>query len=386
MIAYDKTGLFNLFVQQQTQIAFEDHCLSKEEKENILFKHPESFYTPNIFIRIGLFILTNIIMLFSAGLFTLIFLSIIEETASALTIIFSVLLFVALEYMIRTKKHFQSGVDDALVWGAAITLFCGISLPNNFGGFANCFLIFIISTACMLRYADRLMAVVSFTGVLGMIFFACSHMGSMAKAILPFIIMIVSLITYIIVKRINTGKSLSVYSDCMTMVEIVSLLTLYIAGNYWVVRETSNIMFNMQLLPGQSIPFGFLFWIFTAIIPLIYLFFGIKKKDAVLLRTGLLLIAAIIFTVRYYHAILPLDIAMLCAGIIMVLIAWALIRYLRVPKHGFTEQALRPQHVLENMHIESLVIAETFSPAPQSNDGNQFGGGSFGGGGTSGEF
>jgi hypothetical protein len=66
-----------------------------------------------------------------------------------------------------------------------------------------------------------------------------------------------------------------------------------------------------------------------------------------------------------------------------------LIRYLKTPRHGFTSQEGSSKHLLENLHLESLLIAETFGgptvvKAP-TND-FQFGGGSGGGGGGGGEY
>ena len=386
MIAYNKTWLYNLFIRSEVEMAFDEHCISKEERENIEIKYPAAFYTPNIFIRIGLFILTLIILIFSLGLFALLSWSAIEDAVSGLLLFFAILAFAALEFMLQKKNHYQSGVDDALLWGAAISLLFGIASLSHPDEITSCLFGFIISLLCSIRYADRLMTALCFISFLGIVFFISIKAGDIAKAALPFIIMAISFITYFLVKKRNDAGTFNVYRDCFIIVEIVSLFTLYAAGNYWVVRELSDSMFNLHLQPGQSIPFDFVFWGLSFFVPLIYLFFGIKKKNAVLLRIGLILVAAIVFTVRYYHAVLAVEIAMLFGGGIMIVVAWALNRYLRVPKHGFTKEELSSHNVMDNMHLESLVLAETFSQQPQTTEGTQFGGGSFGGGGSSGDF
>lgn len=385
MIAYNKLWLSNLFRKQETGKAFAVGCISKDEHDAIVHAHPVLFYTPNIFIRIGLFILTFIAILFSFSLFVLAFLRGIEDLFSGLLIFFSLLCFAGLEFVIHEKKSYQSGVDDAFLWGAAIAFVSGMIALNNFDGLGTSVVIFFISAVCSIRYADRLMAALCFLSFLGIIFFLCKNIGGSIKTVLPFILMIISLVVYFFCRRNNDKSTFNVYSHCMKMIEITSLLSLYTAGNYFVVRETSDAMFNLNLQPGQSIPFGFLFWIFTAAIPLIYLFSGIKKKDRVLTRTGLILIAAIVFTFRHYHAILLPEIAMILAGSLMIVLAWALIRYLASPKAGFTSEELQPANSIAGIQIESLILAETFSQQPQPN-ANQFGGGSFGGGGTSSDF
>ena len=74
----------------------------------------------------------------------------------------------------------------------------------------------------------------------------------------------------------------------------------------------------------------------------------------------------------------------------MIIIAYILIKYLKTPRHGFSSLELNKKHLLENLQIESLVIAETFkntatAPPPPNHD-FQFGGGSGGGGGAGGEY
>ena len=74
-------------------------------------------------------------------------------------------------------------------------------------------------------------------------------------------------------------------------------------------------------------------------------------------------------------------------GAIMLIVSFGLIRYLEPPKFGFTSAVLANTNKIGNINIEALIIAETFSGTqqPTSNDTN-FGGGSFGGGGATGDF
>ena len=386
MIAYNNEWLGHLDIRKQAAEAFDADCLTKDELTGINNKYPVGFYTPNIFIRIGLFVLTIIIMLFSLGLLALIFHSALDENLfSGLTIFFAILCYVALEYMVRTKNHYCSGVDDGLLWGASVALFCAISLPYDLSGLTNCLIIFMISLGATLRYADKLMAAVAYFSLAGIFFYACVESGSIAKAIAPFIIMVVSLAIYLAVTRSTIKKNNPCFTGCLKMIEISALISLYAAGNYYAVRELSNSMFNLNLLPGDSIPFGWLFWVFTILIPVIYLARGIQKKDAVLMRVGLILFAAIVFTVRYYHTILPLEIVMTFGGIVLLIISYGLMKWLHEPVHGFTSREVSSKNATDKLQIESLIIAQTFKP-DSGTEGTQFGGGSTGGGGASGEY
>jgi glucose-6-phosphate-specific signal transduction histidine kinase len=171
--------------------------------------------------------------------------------------------------------------------------------------------------------------------------------------------------------------------------DICLLLCFYAAGNYFIVREGSSIRFSFWSSPDSHISFAWFFWCWTILIPLIYIYRGIQKKDAVFLRVGLVLVAAIVFTVRYYHHVLPAEIAMTIGGCLLLAIAYALTRYLRQPRHGYTSLPSDDPHITEKLRVESLLVVESFGrPAQQPTDtgGTQFGGGSGSGGGASGEY
>jgi hypothetical protein len=287
MLAYNKNALYNLFVRSQTSDAYESGATTKEEYAAVLAKYPSQFYTPNFFMCIGLFILTVVILIFSIGIISLAILRIgLDNAITALAILFSSFCFIFLEVLIRRRKHYHSGVDTALQWSAAIILFSGIAYGTEAHGLLLSIIIFIISLACTIRYANTLMATVTFLSFLSIFFFTFSDVGILAKAILPFVFIVISFVIYFAAKKINNRRYFTGYEECTLAVEVTSLITLYAAGNYFVVKQIGDLMFNTNF-SAQPMPFRLLFWILTVAIPLVYLFFGIKNKDAILLRVGL---------------------------------------------------------------------------------------------------
>ncbi len=386
MIAYNTLGLNNLFIQQQAAEAFHQNCLDKAEWDAINNQYPSPFYSPNFFISIGLFILTTVIVLFSFGLFSLLFLNSIEHAVGGIAVFYALVAYVALEYLVQTKKHLQSGTDDALLWISACCLFGGISYMSNAGDIANCIVIFVISLFCTLRFADRVMAAVSFIAFLGFFFFTGIKMGEEAKAFVPFVISAISLMTWFLAKRkIRVHKNL-LYTNCLQVILFAALLFIYFPVNYFVVRELSNTMFNLNLAANDSIPFGWFFWLFTLVIPFVYIIRGIQKKDIMLIRVSLLLLAAIVFTVRYYYFIGSIEMMIAAGGIILILISYLLTRYLKKPKYGFTNLEINTAEAEGKLQLESLLQLQTFGGNARGTEGTGFGGGSFGGGGASGEF
>ncbi len=384
MIAYNNTSLHNERIQEQSTTAFENSFISKEELQNIKLKYPVQFYTPNIFIRIGLFILTGIILSFSFSLFSLLFMSSLENAWKGLMLFFAILTYAALEFMVQTKHHYKSGVDDALLWNFAGMLFGSISLILDAGALTNCVLAFLISLYCSIRFADRVMSAVAFLSLLAILFFLFTDHLGISKAIIPFVLMAASAAVYFLIKHLEKKVSLKNYEHCFNMISIVSLLSFYAAGNYYVVREVNNAMFH--LTSDGSLPFGWMFWILTFLIPILYIARGIQKKDALFLRVGLLLIAAMVFTVRNYYHIIPHEVFMTIAGAILLILSYGLISYLKQPKFGFTYAELNKENKFEKLQIESLIIAETFGQQTKPTETTKFGSGSFGGGGAGGEF
>ena len=386
MIAYNNVWLNNLFIQQETDKACAGTTITGAESAAIKKAYPVGFYMPNIFVRAGLFILTLIIASFSLGLFSLIFISARLESFGALSVFFGLIAYGALEFMV-SKKHYKSGVDDALMWMTVSFIVGGLNGATHVSEPGNAILIFIIALYLSIRFTNMLMAAAAFIALLAIVFFSYLRLGEIAKATMPFLLMIVCAIVYWLIKKQSVKAKWKLYANCLTLVSMVALICFYIAGNYFVIRETSIAMFNLDLKEGESIPFGWLFWIFTVMVPLLYIFRGIQKKDVVFLRTGLLLVAAIIFTVRYYYHIVSAEAAMATGGIIMIGIAYALIKYLHAPKYGFTCLEQTDKMFIDKLQIESLVIAQTFSAASQpGTDDVQFGGGSGGGGGATGDF
>ncbi|PWT77441.1 MAG: hypothetical protein C5B59_04095 [Bacteroidetes bacterium] len=188
-------------------------------------------------------------------------------------------------------------------------------------------------------------------------------------------------------KTLKDQSRFRLYSSCFLLIEITSLVGFYAAGNYYVVRKLSSIMFHPEAQHEVQLPVGWLFWFLTLSIPFAYILLGIRMKDLVLVRTGLLLVVATIFTVRYYHEIIPIEYLLLFGGILLLIISYTLIKYLKIPRLGFTLEPGRDLDNIDKLQIESLAIAEIASGTSQQIISHtQFGGGTGGGGGAGGEF
>lgn len=144
----------------------------------------------------------------------------------------------------------------------------------------------------------------------------------------------------------------------------------------------------MNLKPGQDIPLAIFFYIFTALVPLLYVFYGLKKRNKTLLWIALILIAAAALTFKYYFSLGHPEITLTSVGIVMILVAYISIQFLKTPKYGITFKEESEEDNFIKTNAEALLVAQSFSQGAteQGTQTDGFGGGKSGGGGAGGNY
>jgi hypothetical protein len=176
----------------------------------------------------------------------------------------------------------------------------------------------------------------------------------------------------------------------------VAILALYGAIHIWSWDQqaiehlesaaNSNIV---AATPRALRPFSILA---TALLPLALLLIGWRRLEPLLLYAGLLLAGVSIATIRLYHDVMPLSLALILIGAAGLVLALGVRRWLRSgeggERSGFTADPL-----LDNTNradaIKSVVAIASFTPAAQAPPAQaafKGEGGGFGGGGATGSF
>jgi len=371
---YNETWVNNLAIQQISEKWRFNNLISHEQNEAVKVAFPEEFYRPGIFVKIGLFVFACIACSFFIGFIALFILDAGSNTFGLVSVVCCLCFTFFLEFLIKDRKLFHSGVDNALLYSAI-----GASLVPVFMLFENlefwqyCICILAVLCFAAIRYADLLVTASAFVTIFTLLSNLMMKFP-LGKALLPFGIMILAVIIYFSAKKIRQ----TYYRECRIVLEVLSLITLYLGGNYYVVREGNALLSDLALLVSPQIPFASVFYFFTLIIPLIYIFLGLRKKDRILLLVGLFALAFSIFTYRYYFGIFTLAQGLALAGIFMVIVSILCIRYLKEPKSGITDE---PDGERKMANMEALIAAQYLGQTPQEN-GIEFGGGNFGGGGA----
>lgn len=392
MIIHNKTWLNNQLLHEQFEQDYHAGCLKNEELGILKQKYPVGFYSPGFFVQIGLFILTCIIVSCSTGFISLFLANASIIDSFSWPLLLGIVMYVILERMVKERHYYHAGVDNALLWMSASSVTGGfIWMLDTFNSHSAPLItisvfIFTLGLYLTLRFADVLVSAVTSLAALAFIFFTWNSVGKLGLTTMPFMMMLASAGIYLAAVKLFISQKAAYYRSCLSVVQVLSLLTLYFSGNYFVVQVLSNEMTGAA--PGTPVPFGFIFWIWTFAIPFVYIGWGLKKKDTILVRSGLLLIAGAIFTFRYYYHVLPIELALTIGGCVLLALSYAVIKYLKTPKHGLTYAEHNRNNLLDKLNVESIIIGETFSQMPAGPTGPQspFGGGSAGGGGSSGNF
>jgi hypothetical protein len=390
MLIYNKTWYTNLLLIEKVQQNADEGCIPSEEVSNIKASYPIGFYTPTLTGRIGMFILTLFISTAASGLLSLIFTSSGFLDSYGWFLFLGMLHYVLLEVMVRFNFHFRSGVDDALLWTAfgliAGSIYWALEKQHDVALYTAAF---VLIFGCLItwRFNDRLIAGISYLAAYAFVYFAWQKAGSLGLLTMPFILMFFSAASYWYFKKRSAHPGYYIYDKVFSALQMLSLLTLYLSGNYYAVKELNDILHGTE---SKSFPLAWVFWVWTMLLPGVYVAFGIRRKQRLLLRMGMFLIVIAALTFRNYYHLMPLENVLSLSGFGLLAFCWWLHRFLRVPKHGLSLEEKQTSAKLDLIKIESLIIAGTedlASSIPSSSTGRtSFGGGSFGGGGASSDF
>ncbi len=400
MIAYNLQFLNNLKLIQKVKQWFALGLLSFDQKNEAIIKYSVLFYNPNLFVKIGLFVFTLFAISGALGMFSLFFIDTLSHGDSKLfsiitCVVFSIGCITVLEHYIKVKQLYSSGVDEALLYATLGFILAGIcvvvfDVESNTINYQNTILLILFlflpfTIAASIRYIDRLTTLVSVGSVYAISFILLLKLGNVAKLIMPFALMLLSLIIYFVAYINQVRLALNAWRINLNTCKAIALIVFYVAGNYFVIRECSINCFDMQLNQDEDIPLAIVFYIFTAAVPIGYIYYGLIKKDKLPLWIGLVLVAVAALTFKYYFSLGHPETSLTIAGGVLMAIAYMAIRYLKTDKYGITfkEQIDEDNYFTANM--EALTVVQGFgnSDAPPK---DTFGGGSFGGGGAGTDF
>jgi len=391
MTLYNRVKLANLLVLEDVKAWYRRGLVPADQVAAIVNSRQPAYKRSHVLYRIGVFLLTTIILYSSSGILVLILEPLIDDEYKLFLLAGSCIVFGILYHFIRHKDHFKSGVDDALLYNGLFLFITAFQLMFNH--LDEDFLLFLVISSlpfillAAVLFIDRLLSVAAFAGFICLVFLLALKAGDAGKMLLPFLMMAASVAVYFVATSIRKIENSYFWSGCLDHVILCSLAVFYLSGNYYVVREASVVLMNAEIPAGGDIPFAIFFYAFTIIVPLVYIYLGLRKKLYGSLNLGLLFFAASILTIRHYHHMMPFETALLLGGMFLLSAGWWVMHYLRTPKYGITYEEQEDLGETLGLSAEALVIAQSFGPGQVKPQGStEFGGGEFGGGGAGSKY
>ncbi|MES2410137.1 MAG: hypothetical protein V4535_01700 [Bacteroidota bacterium] len=386
MIAYDKQLLENTFLLEEAKRLNRQGFIPKERLALIKKQFPVLKSHNNILLRIGFFILGCLLLSSLTGVVSLVAVTIPASHFWLMLFVYTCLGIVGSELFTKRYHQFGYGLDDAFILGFQI--FCcamfGMAFESPMAAFIA---LALIGFAACIRYVHTLSILFSLIGITGAICYAVIELKLVNSAFLPFILFAFAVISYFIYTKISKLNQFMYYENPILLFQGFTLLLGYFSMYYLVVRELSEALLGLTLHKGKDIPFAFLFYGFTFLIPTAYIVYSLYSKDRLMLIVGFFTFGFSIYTIRFYYHILPIEVALLLGGALLFVGAILAIRKLKENETGITFKVARgaDSDILPN--LEALVVNSQVDLKPvESQSSMPFGGGGFSGGGAGESF
>lgn len=389
MIVLDKNKLDNSALTEEAEALKNAGFIGKEQFNFIEKELPVLNSHKNILVRIGFFLLGSFLYASLCGAVSLFGLSGIDSYWKVLPFVFAAIGFVGSELLAKQGYH-NHGLDDAFILGTLLNTGFAIGvLSEGENVLSITIAVTVVSFILYLRYLHLLSALVFYLALTVTLGYAIFEFLEFGQAILPFFMLLYGAGTYYFCRKLLKDLSEPFYYSGIVLIKSISLILFYLSGNYMVVRELSGMLSGIYYDVSPEIPLAFFFWIFTFAVPVLYLFLALKNKDRIMLWISFIAIAFSFYSFRFYHSVLPVEVALTLGGLLLFAIAFFSIKKLKTKETGLTFKPDRISNSNDFLNAEALIIASTFGMKPEVKPADspmEFGGGGFSGGGSEGSF
>lgn len=385
MRAYNKVELENYFLAEEAEKLHNKKFLSKERLEELKKELNQLKSNSNSLFRFLFFLLGNFLFSTVIGAFSVIIFAMGTERFEIMAFFYAIVAYVGLEILVK-MKFFRHGLDDSFIIIAQIAFLIGVGIASESPSPVFVFMI-ILGLFFAIRFMHTISAVFVYIGLLGLASSAILEHDLLPEFYLSFVCFIIAVLVYFTAVYFRKKESLYPYFKTLDVIRMVTLLLGYLAVNYLVVREIASELMHLDVSLESDIPFAVVFYGLTFLIPLVYFFFGIKRKDKIILYAGLITLVLGFSSIRYYYSILPLEYVMVIGGIVLFGLAYFSIQKLKNKTKGVTFQPDRDTNnsFLLNAQV-LLTVANAATPPPANSSPMGFGGGGFSGGGAGDTF
>ena len=385
MIAINKELLKNTFFVCGAESLREGGFITSEQLRTVRQKYPTLKAQNNPLVRIGFFILGVLLYSSIVGAVSLFAMPVLESNYEIMIFIYAMIGLVGSEFFAK-KDYYGYGFDDAFIIGFQfmLALAVGVNSESILAGFITLALTGII---CCIRYVNTISALLALIGIAGVFATLILDLGIIQKFYLSFVMFFLALGTYIGYAKMSENPQAYYFKYALRMMQVFSLILGYLSVNYLVVRELSSELIGVVVQGNNDIPLAILFYILTFLIPLAFLVNSLKQKSREMLIIGILAFAFSVFSIKYYYSLMPIENALILAGILLFAVVSYCIRKLRHKESGITFMRDRNTDANSLLYAQAIIVNSQINvsvDAPESD--MPFGGGGFSGGGAGGTY
>ena len=387
MIVYSKIELSNSALKDEAQSLHKAGFISKEQcdyfsKDLVIPKTNSNLLVRALFSILGVFLYSSI-----CGFFALTAIDNLDNYYAYLIFFYAIIGFAGAEILAHSK-FFGHGVDDAFILGSQLTLAIAIGIATNGNDLVIAAMLTATALLSYLRYLHLSMALLFCLALTATLIFGIFELDTSIHPFLPFMMMLFALAIYLSSVTVIKNLVIPFYHNGFVLTKNFALILFYLSGNYLVVRELSIELLGQEVPAGSEIPYAFFFYAFTFVVPASYMVFALLKKDRILLCIGLLSLFFLVYTIRFYYSVIPIEFALSIGGAVLFAITLLAIKKLKKNQTGITFQPDRFTKTNAFLNAEILISTQMggLKPTVTTESPMEFGGGDFSGGGSGGSF
>ncbi len=384
MIAYSKESLDKRQLHTVIEQLTANKLLSADDAKNIRALYPDDLYSPAVFVRTGFGVLT---LIASLAIFGILLLMSGGNSIGAVCLLMGAVSVLGLEYFIREKKHYHSGVDDMLLHLSIIYIVAGFSLLGgtgdrylfsvaSFGAAAGC-------TVGALRYLNRLSAALVPVSSCFFIWSLFPGWGIPLYAYLLTAVAMAALLYFF--TRLSAKGKWPYHAGCLLWARIATVAAIYASLHYHTYAITHYPGYGAGG-PGEAPMAWILFlWAWTILFPFGILLYGIRRASGAWIRVAMAAILSLGYFYHRYLSVFDPATGAILLGLALICIAAWLILWLQQKRSAHF--VYEPGSQSDGLLVPVSLIAMSRLPGPAAGDeAARFGGGSFGGGGAGSDF
>lgn len=286
-------------------------------------------------------------------------------------------------HFIKTRHHFRSGLDDALIMMTlCFGLYCFYMVRESLRLPSFQWYTLLAAAALTFYYArffiDRFVALVALLLFLSGIYYMMALLGLKALFFLPFINGAIGFsITLFALKCRKKGNIyLEEWLDWWLLLGMILMVISLQFAPY-------QMMFSMLMPTVGEAPFSIIFQVAGVLIPGLLLFWGIRNKERAAFWVGFLGAGYGLFTIMWQVWLWPVYACLSILGLLMVVAGYFLFRKLKSNEiKGYNLDPNANRHFLQDMLTHQIQVAMVIAK-PELPDQPEMGEGKFGGAGAS---